>query len=106
MHCVKNRALLRIKNATRGVLYRHWPAILLRDIVVLLGCVLFETSSLKAFPMVFRRLGHTLKKREEIMRRREVGEDYLANWFCSEPKSYPARNIPAKAIAMERAASS
>ena len=49
MHSVKNRFLMRIKNATPG-LYRHcWLPMTARDLVVVAGCLLVEPRSLPAF---------------------------------------------------------
>ena len=45
MHCVKNRFLMRIKNATAGVYRRHWLPMTLRDLVVLGGSIFSEPTS-------------------------------------------------------------
>src|SRR5271157_689683 len=46
MHCVKNRFLMRIKNATAGVYRRHWLPMTLRDMVVVGGAIFWEPASL------------------------------------------------------------
>ena len=83
MHSVKNRWLLRIKNMTGGVYRRYWLPITVRDLVVIGGCVVREWLSLPAFWLVLRKLPSTLAKRREIMQRRRVADDQMAEWFCN-----------------------
>src|SRR5215468_3471435 len=49
MHSVKNRFLLRIKNLTPGLWRRYWLAMTTRDLMVVMCCLLWEHTSLKAF---------------------------------------------------------
>ena len=49
MHSVKNRFLMRIKNATPGLYRRCWLPMTARDLVVIAGCLVFEPRSLPAF---------------------------------------------------------
>ena len=90
MHSVKNRWLLRIKNMTGDLYRRHWLAITWRDAIVIGGCLLFETSSLRAFPLALRYRRRAWAKRREIMQRRTATDAYIARWFDFEPVSYPA----------------
>src|SRR5271169_3733610 len=46
MHSVKNRFLMRIKNATGGIYRRHWLPMTLRDLTVLGATIFWEPSSL------------------------------------------------------------
>lgn len=105
MHAVKNRWLMRIKNMTAGLYRRNWFPTTLRDGVVIGGCVLREFRSLRAFPLVARSLSRTLEKRREIMKRRQVTDEYMAAWFSYRPVSVPAAEIAAKARANEKVAS-
>src|SRR5271165_4499697 len=49
MHSVKNRFLMRIKNATGGLFRRFWLPMLMRDLLVVGGCLFWEHGSLPAF---------------------------------------------------------
>lgn len=93
MHSVKNRFLMRIKNIDAGLYLRYFLPITLRDILVFGGCLLTETSSLRAFPIVLRTFPAMLRKRKEIMRRRRVDSRYMSAWFSNEPVSHPAPDI-------------
>lgn len=96
MHSVKNRWLLRIKNMTGDLYRRHWLAITGRDAIVIGGCLLFETSSLRAFLLTFQYRKRIWAKRREIMKRRRTSDAYIASWFSFEPVSYPvAANVAA-----------
>jgi GT2 family glycosyltransferase len=90
MHSVKNRFLLRIKNATADLYRRYWLPITMRDVVVIGGCVLREVSSLSAFWLVGRRFQRTWGKRRVIMQKRRASDAYITSWFSDQPVSYPA----------------
>jgi GT2 family glycosyltransferase len=85
MHSVKNRFLMRIKNATGGLYRRHWLAMTLRDLVVVGGCLFWEPTSLAAFWHVARLFPRALARRRAIMRRRRVGDAEMAQWFAFRP---------------------
>jgi GT2 family glycosyltransferase len=89
MHSVKNRFLLRIKNATGGVYWRFWAPATLRDLLVVGGCLLWEWRSLPAFWHIVRCLPRALRRRRWIMRRRRVDDGSLAKWFASMPMTEP-----------------
>lgn len=90
MHSVKNRFLLRMKNISGDLYRRNFFSIIARDIVVVACCLLWEHTSLKAFPFLFRNWQSIMQKRREIMRRRRVDDQYMASWFAFEPVSKPA----------------
>lgn len=94
MHSVKNRFLMRVKNATGGICRRFWLPMALRDLVVLGGAIFWEPSSLKAFWHVARALPRALEQRREIMARRRVEDEYLASWFRFQPVARPAGRTP------------
>jgi GT2 family glycosyltransferase len=104
MHSVKNRFLMRIKNMTPDLYRRNWLSITARDLVVLGACLLHEHSSLKAFVYVARNWRHFKAKREEIMRRKRVKDEYIASWFSFQPVSRPASKPNARLLARVRAA--
>ena len=89
MHSVKNRFLMRIKNATAGVYLRHWLPMTLRDLVVVGGCLFWEPSSLAAFWHVARLFPRAVHRRRLIMGRRRVGDADLAKWFAFRPAAIP-----------------
>jgi GT2 family glycosyltransferase len=93
MHSVKNRFLLRIKNMTGGVYRRCWLPVTARDAVVLAACLICEQSSLPAFWHLARCFPRALRRREEIMRRRRVSDEALAQWFNGEPSAQPVAAV-------------
>src|SRR5579863_2922332 len=90
MHSVKNRFLLRMKNMTWDLYRRNWFSITLRDLVVVGCCLLWEHTSLKAFPFLMRNWKSVVAKRREIMMRQRVDDAYMASWFSFQPVSKPA----------------
>jgi GT2 family glycosyltransferase len=102
MHSVKNRFLMRIKNATGGLYRRYWWPMTLRDLTVLGGSIFTEPSSLPAFWHVVRCLPRALRQRREIMSRRRVSDADLAQWFDFEPVAHPVK--PADALRQIRIA--
>jgi hypothetical protein len=76
---------MRIKNTTAGLYRRYWLPVTTRDLVVIGGCLLREWGSLAAFPRVWRLRKSALAKRREIMRRKRVGDAYIAAWFTGTP---------------------
>jgi hypothetical protein len=90
MHSVKNRFLMRIKNATWALYRRHGLAITLRDALVIAGCLFREWSSLPAFWKVLRGTPAALRKRTRTLARRKVDDSYIVSWFSYTPVSYPA----------------
>jgi hypothetical protein len=81
MHSVKNRFLMRIKNVTSELYRRHWSSITVRDLAVVGACFTFEFTSLPGLVFVIRNFRRTWAKRREIMSRREVPDEYIAEWF-------------------------
>jgi GT2 family glycosyltransferase len=89
MHSVKNRFLMRIKNATGGIYRRFWLPATVRDLLVVGGCLLWEQRSLPAFWRIAKCLPRALDQRRLIMSRRRVSDESLAQWFCEEPSAQP-----------------
>jgi len=96
MHSVKNRFLMRIKNITGDLYRRYWLPITLRDLVVVGCCLLYEHYSLKAFWHILKSWRRVMAKRQWIMARKRVSDEYMAAWFQYHPVSRPA---PKKAVA-------
>jgi GT2 family glycosyltransferase len=101
MHSVKNRFLMRIKNMTGHLYLRNWMSITVRDLVVVGCCVLREQSSLRALFYIARNWSRVMEKRREIMSRKRVTDDYIAEWFAYRPVSRPAK---VRAMARTKAA--
>jgi len=104
MHSVKNRFLMRIKNMTGDLYFRNFFSILTRDVVVLGCCLLREQTSLKAFWLLAKNWRGVWRKREEIMKRRRVNDEYMATWFQYAPVSRPAPKLAARVQPRTRAA--
>lgn len=97
MHSVKNRFLMRIKNATGGIFRRYWLHMAARDLVVLGGSILWEPASIKAWWHVLRSLPRALRQRRTIMSRRRVADADLAQWFSFTPVARPMGRTTAAA---------
>src|SRR5246127_2843290 len=66
MHSVKNRFLMRIKNISPNLYRRNWFSITTRDLVVVMCCLLWEHTSLKAFWFLARNYKRVIAKRRRI----------------------------------------
>lgn len=104
MHSVKNRFLLRIKNITWNVYRKNWFSITCRDAVVLACCLVREQSSLRAFWFLFQNWRRVFEKRQRILARQRVDDEYLASWFSFKPVSKPAPKKMVAVTARSRAA--
>ncbi len=81
MHSVKNRFLMRIKNATPG-LYRHcWLPMTARDWWWWQDACCWNRRSLPALLASCKVLGNDVETTEEIMSRRRVSDQELVRWF-------------------------
>jgi GT2 family glycosyltransferase len=94
MHSVKNRFLMRVKNATPG-LYRHCLLpMTARDMAVVAGCLLVEPRSLPAFWNLAKCWSAAWQRRRQIMGRRRVPDSDLMRWFRFEPVGEPLTPEP------------
>ena len=94
MHSVKNRFLMRIKNATPGLYRRYWLSMTARDLLVVAGCLLTEPRSLVAFWHLAAGFRGAWRRRREIMARRKVNDAALARWFQFQPAAEPVGTEP------------
>jgi hypothetical protein len=90
MHSVKNRFLMRIKNISPNLYWRNWFSITSRDLVVVMCCLLWEHTSLKAFWFLGANLKRVISKRRMIQGRLRVDDKYMASWFQYAPTSKQA----------------
>jgi GT2 family glycosyltransferase len=90
MHSVKNRFLMRIKNISPDLYWRNWFSITARDVMVVMCCLLWEHTSLKAFWFLARHWRRVMAKRRAIQERQRVTNEYIASWFKYRPVSKQA----------------
>jgi GT2 family glycosyltransferase len=86
-HSVKNRFLMRGKNAS-GWLFRRlfWP-VLWRDLAVVGYALLRDRRLLSAVTYPLRNLDSIRRKRKFIQSRRRVLDRHLLWWFCDTPRA-------------------
>jgi GT2 family glycosyltransferase len=80
-HSVKNRFLMRVKNADGAVWRRCAVAGTTRDVAVVAGCLAWEWSSLPAFAELWRLLPRARRQRALIQQRRRRDGATIARWF-------------------------
>ena len=90
MHSVKNRFLMRVKNASPSLCRRFWLPMTMRDLAVIGGAVLLEPASLPAFWKLAKCLPNALRARRIIRSRRRVDEETMAAWFSFSPVAHAA----------------
>ena len=89
MHSVKNRFLMRIKNATSGLYRRYWLPMTLRDLLVVGGSLLGNPPPPPPSGSWPAALPRALHRRRAIMARRRVSDRELAQWFRFQPAAMP-----------------
>jgi len=72
VHAIKNRYLTIIKNDLPRNLLADLPWIIGYDTVILAYVLLFERRSLQGFAQAFKLVPHALRKRQAIMRKRQM----------------------------------
>ena len=91
---VENRFLMRIKNVTLPLYLRNFLPVTVRDIGVVLYCLLAERGSLGAFASLVRGWRRTMAKRRIIQQRRRVSNAYIQSWFRFQPVTFPIELPP------------
>ena len=104
MHSVKNRFLMRIKNISGDLYRRNWLSITARDLMVVVCCLLWEHTSLKAFWLLAKSMRGVLAKRREIQARRRVDPEYIASWFQYAPVAKRASKKMVRVLSRSEAA--
>lgn len=89
-HSVKNRFLMRIKNATFGLYLVNLFTVTVRDLGILAYCLVSERGSLAGLGFVLRNWSRIMAKRRIIQQRRRVSDDYMKAWFRFQPVTFPA----------------
>jgi GT2 family glycosyltransferase len=104
MHSVKNRFLMRMKNISSDLYWRNWFSIMARDLTVVMCCLLWEHTSLKAFWFLARNWPKAMEKRRLIQGSRRVDDQYMASWFQYKPVSKRAPKKMARMLSRSEAA--
>ena len=85
LHSVKNRFLLRINNAGTDHLRSTFGGTLLRDLLVVGGCLTVERSSYPGLRWLAENRRRLLEKRAEVQSRRIRSDRDLLPWFTADP---------------------
>jgi GT2 family glycosyltransferase len=86
-HSVKNRFLMRGKNASGGLCWKlFWPVVR-RDLVIFGYAVLRDWRLLSALFYPLRNFSSVRHKRKIIQSRRRVSDRRLLWWFCDTPRA-------------------
>src|SRR5436853_1001827 len=104
MHSVKNRFLMRIKNISPDLYRRNLLSITARDLTVLMCCLLWEHTSLRAFWFLAKNWRRALAKRRLIQSQRRVDDRYMAAWFQYAPVSHQAPKKMARLLSRSETA--
>src|SRR5208337_2588691 len=104
-HSVKNRFLMRGKNASGWLCWRLFFPVAWRDLMTL-GYALFRDWRLiSAVFYPFRALGNIRRKRAMIQSRRRVSDRDLLWWFCNTPRAVDVEEAVASNCREQRAKS-
>lgn len=96
-HSVKNRFLMRLKNATPRTCLRLLPFIVYRDLLIVGYSVLVDRRLLSALAFVWKNRQRTRQKHAWIQSRRRVPERDMRVWFRNTPVAFPAAGTSASA---------
>lgn len=87
-HSVKNRFLMRLKNATPGTCLRLLLPIAWRDLLIVGYSFLVDRRLLSALAFVWKNRQRTRRKRAWIQARRRVTERDIRAWFRNSPVAF------------------
>lgn len=93
-HSVKNRFLMRLKNATVGTWLRLFIPVTYRDLLIVGYSALIDRRLLSALAFVWKKRERARLKRRLIQSRRRVPEHEIRSWFRNTPAARPA--LPAR----------
>jgi GT2 family glycosyltransferase len=89
-HSVKNRFLMRGKNASGWLCWRLFFPVAWRDLMTLGYALLSDWRMLSAVGYPLRAMDSIRRKRAIIQSRRRVSDRDLLWWFCNEPRAIDA----------------
>jgi len=81
---------MRIKNISPNLYWRNWFSITTRDLIVVMCCLMWEHTSLKAFWFLACNVKRVVAKRRKIQAMQRVDDQYMASWFQYAPVSKQA----------------
>ena len=90
-HSVKNRFLMRGKNASGWLCWKLFLPVAGRDFIVFGYAVLRNWRLLSAIAYPFRNFGSIRNQRKVIQARRRVSDRDLIWWFCDTPRAVEVR---------------
>jgi GT2 family glycosyltransferase/glycosyltransferase involved in cell wall biosynthesis len=88
-HSVKNRFLMRIKNASRPIIRQHFWPILWRDFLVAAYALVVNRRLLSALWYVWDQRDTFRRKRQIVQARRRVHDADLMHWFSGSQAGVP-----------------
>ncbi len=91
-HSVKNRFLMRGKNASGWLCWRLFLPVAWRDLMTLGYALVRDWRMLSAVFYPFRAFGSIRRKRAVIQARRRVSDRDLLWWFCNTPRAVDAES--------------
>src|SRR5271165_7151748 len=95
-HSVKNRFLMRGKNASGWLCWRLFFPVAWRDLMTLGYALLRDGRMLSAVAYPLRAYGSIRRKRAIIQSRRRVSDHDLLWWFCNRPRAVECEQQTAK----------
>jgi len=95
-HSVKNRFLMRGKNASGWLCWRLFFPVAWRDLMTLGYALLRDGRMLSAVAYPFRAMESIRRKRAIIQSRRRVSDHDLLWWFCNRPRAVECEQQTAK----------
>jgi GT2 family glycosyltransferase len=95
-HSVKNRFLMRGKNASGWLCWRLFFPVAWRDLMTLGYALVRDWRMLSAVFYPLRAFGNIRRKRAIIQERRRVSDRDLLWWFCNTPRAVDAASEPPK----------
>ncbi|HEV2117617.1 MAG TPA: glycosyltransferase family 2 protein [Terriglobales bacterium] len=97
-HSVKNRFLMRLKNASLGTCLRLMVPIASRDLLILGYSLLVDRRLLSALVFVWKNRERTRGKRRLIQARRRVSDVEIRSWFRNTPVARPVAPAAAQPL--------
>jgi len=96
-HSVKNRFLMRGKNASGWLCWRLFLPVAWRDLMTVGYALVRDWRMISAISYPFRAFGNIRRKRAIIQYRRRVSDHDLLWWFCNRPRAVTAEARPSAA---------
>ncbi|MGO9520530.1 MAG: glycosyltransferase family 2 protein [Candidatus Korobacteraceae bacterium] len=91
-HSVKNRFLMRGKNASGWLCWRLFFPVAWRDLMTLGYALLRDWRMISAVVYPFRAFGSIRRKRAIVQSRRKVSDRDLLWWFCNRPRAVDVKS--------------